>query len=301
MGPPVAPPEILDEIELSDGRTMVVRTTIVDDAAAIGDLYGSLTMADRHRRFFGAFVPRDEWCRTWATVAERGGFGVVAVVDGVLVAEAGYALRDDGDGDLAVTVDVEWRGWLGPYLLDVLVRHAAEHGVRNLQAEVLLENGPMLSLLRRRDPVALAHDDGMVRLSIGTSGTVAAWPPGERRRKVLVEVPGRRWSGETAADSADLAVAMCAGPDRRERHPCPVLTGGTCELARDADAIVMLLDPDDETSQELIDAHHRNSPGVPVFVRHATQGEEPLGCLELDGDGPAAVEQILSVLGRSRP
>ena len=301
MDPSVAPPEILDEIELSEGRTMVVRTTTVDDAEAIGELYGSLTTADRHRRFFGAFVPRDEWCRTWATIADRGGFGVVALVDGALVAEAGYALRDDGDGDLAVTVDSDWRGWLGPYLLDILVRHAADHGVRNLQAEVLLENGPMLSLLRRRDPVALAHDDGMVRLSIGTSGTVAAWPPGEGRRKVLVEIPGRRWSGEAAAESADLAVAMCAGPHRRERHPCPVLAGGTCDLARDADAIVMLLDPDDEASHQLVEAHRRSSPGVPVFVRHAAPGAEPLGCLELDGDGPASVEQILSVLGRSRP
>ena len=112
---------------------------------------------------------------TWADIASEGGFGVIAIVhrDGVpeeVAGEAGYAMRDDGDGDLAVTVAPDWRGWLGPYLLDVLVRHAAAAGLANLQAEVLLENGPMLSLLSRRGPVALAHDSGVVRLSIGTAG-----------------------------------------------------------------------------------------------------------------------------------
>ncbi len=292
--------DAIDAIEMADGRTMVIRPATADDAEAIAELYRHLPMSDRHRRFFGAFTPREEWCRQWATAAERGGFTALAIVDGTVVGEAGYALRGDGDGDLAVTVAVGWRGWLGSYLLDVLVRHAAEHGVRNLQAEVLLENGPMLSLLRHSDPVALEHDDGVVRLSIGTSGSSPAWPPGERRRKVLVEVPGRRWSGERAAESADLAVAMCAGPDARRGHECPVLAGGTCDLAQDADVIVVLLDPDDDVSHRLVEAHRRNSPGTPVFVRHgAVPVDASAGYRELDGDGAAAVEQILSVIGRA--
>ena len=172
---------------------------------------------------------------------------MIVLVDGgdvpTVVAEAGYSIREDGDGDLAITVAAPWRGWLGAYLLDVLVRRAAADGVRNLQAEVLLENEPMLSLLRHRDAVALSHDDGVVHLSIGTSGSTADWPPLERRPKILVEVAGRRWSGEHAAEEAGLATTMCAGPDRRLRHGCPVLEGGTCPLADGADAIVVLLDP----------------------------------------------------------
>ena len=200
MGDLVAPPGTVDAIDLEDGRTMIVRAATAADADAICALYRDLPRADRRRRFFGTFAPQRDWCLDWATVGDRGGFVAVATVDGEVVADAGYAPRDDGDGDLAITVAAGWRGWLGAYLLDVLVRHAAEHGVRNLQAEVLLENGPMLSLLSHRDPVALEHDDGMVRLSIGTSGPVSTWPPGERRRKVLVEVPGRRWAGERAAE-----------------------------------------------------------------------------------------------------
>jgi len=308
-------PRTIDEFDLPDGRHLSVRTTSAADAEGICGLYQDLTADDRHRRFFGAFTPHLEWCREWASVAERGGFGVVAIVtdpsadaddhaegsDGVIVGEAGYAMREDGDGDLAITVARAWRGWLGPYLLDVLVRAAADAGVRNLQAEVLLENGPMLALLRRRDPVSVGHDDGVVRLSIGTTDVTADWPPEETRPRVLVEVAGRRWSGERAADSAGLATALCAGPGSRVRHGCPVLEGGSCPLAMGADAIVVLLDPDDERSQRLVEAHRRNSPGTPVLVRGTGGRLEDAaaeGCVEIAGDGPTAVAQILSLLGR---
>jgi hypothetical protein len=298
---------VIDVIELADGRVMTVRATTADDAERIMQFYGDLTMTDRHRRFFGAFTPQIDWCRKWATVGERGGFGVIALVgnrdedddDAVVVADAGYAMRQDGDGDLAITVATAWRGWLGAYLLDVLVRRAAIAGVRNLQAEILLENGPMLSLVRRWDAVAVEHDDGMVRLSIGTSGTTPDWPPGETRPRILVEVPGRRWSGEHAADDAGLATTICAGPGRRVRHGCPVLEGGTCPLAAGADAIVVLLDPADERSQELIEAHRRHNPGTPVLVRHRVDDADavPTGCVEVDADGARAVAQIVSLIG----
>jgi hypothetical protein len=332
--------EVIDTIELADGRTMIVRPTSAGDAERIFALYDDLSIEDRHRRFFGAFRPRLEWCLRWATVADRGGFGVIAVVSpgrtssdevagetgpgeqvageqeagemaGEQVAgeevagEAGYAIRPDGDGDLAVTVATPWRGWLGPYLLDVLVRHAAAVGLSNLQADVLLENGPMLSLLRRRDPVAMGHEQDAVRLSIGTTGPVASWPSREHRPRVLVEVPGRRWAGEYAADSAGLATAMCAGPGGRTRSGCPVLEGGSCPLADAADAIVVLLDPDDERTQQLIDSHRRSHPGTPVLVRSMRSGHQvgapqvPLdeGCVEIDVDPTRGVSQLLALIG----
>jgi hypothetical protein len=296
------PSPLPEVIELADGARMEVRETTIDDAERICALYDRLSVGDRHRRFFSAFEPRLEWCREWADVGSRGGFGVIVLVhrDGEgdeVAGEAGYAMRDDGDGDLAVTVAPEWRGWLGPYLLDVLVRHAASVGLRNLQAEVLLDNGPMLSLLRRRDPVSLGHDNGIVRLSVGTTGPVPSWPPDDRRPRVLVEVAGRRWSGEVAADAAGLATAMCAGPAAREAHGCPVLEGGRCPLADEADAIIVLLDPDDERSARLVEAHRTQSPGTPVFVRHGLPGDA--GCQEVAVDGADAVAQVLALVGPS--
>jgi hypothetical protein len=296
---------VVDDIELPDGRHLIVRVASAADGERICELYQGLTSDDRRRRFFGAFTPREEWCREWASVGERGGFGVVAFVVGPdgdeLVGEAGYAMRSDGDGDLAVTIARAWRGWLGAYLLDVLVRHAAAAGVANLQAEVMLENGPMLSLLQHRDPVSVGHEDGVVRLSIGTSSSTPGWAPLERRPRVLVEVAGRRWSGEVAAEGSGLATAMCAGPSGRRRHGCPVLEGGSCPLADEADAIVVLLDPDDERSRQLVAAHRARSPGTPVLVRHSASPEVQLhdGCIEVAPDGAETVEQILSLIGRS--
>ena len=301
-----------DVIELAGGARMEVRPTSFGDGERICALYETLTTVDRHRRFFGAFKPHLEWCQEWADVASRGGFGVIAIVhrDGQpdeVAGEAGYAIRDDGDGDLAVTVAPNWRGWLGPYLLDILVRHAGAVGLANLQAEVLLENGPMLSLLRRRDPIALGHDSGIVRLTIGTVGPVPTWPPGERRPRVLVEVAGRRWAGEQVADAAGLATAMCAGPQARGSHGCPVLDGGRCPLADEADAIIVLLDPDDERTAQLVRAHREQSPGIPVLVRHHSPsldgGDDSThvtGCVDVEPDGADAVAQILALVG-SRP
>ena len=306
---PVPPPEI---IELPDGARMEVRPPSAADAERICGLYETLSLGDRHRRFFGAFKPHLDWCRQWADVGSRGGFGVIAVVhrDGLpdeTAGEAGYAIRKDGDGDLAVTVAPHWRGWLGPYLLDLLVRHAGAAGLANLQADVLLENGPMLALLQRRHPVAMGHDDGIVRLSIGTVGPVPTWPPDDRRPRLLVEVAGRRWAGERAAEAAGLATAMCAGPAARGRHGCPVLEGGNCPLADAADAIIVLLDPDDQRSAELVRAHRQRSPGTPVLVRHHTDAglagsdaADPTGCIDVESDATDAVAQVLALVG-SRP
>jgi len=301
-------PLLPEVIELAGGAQMEVRSTDVSDAELICGLYEALSVGDRHRRFFSAFKPHLEWCRHWASVGSRGGFGVIAIVrrDGEpdeTAGEAGYAIRDDGDGDLAVTVAPNWRGWLGPYLLDVLVRQAAAVGLANLQAEVLLENAPMLSLLRRRDPVAMGHDAGIVRLSIGTAGPVPTWPPQERRPRVLIEAAGRRWLGEQAADAAGLATAMCAGPAGRGEHGCPVLDGGRCSLADDADAIIVLLDPDDERSAKLVRAHREQSPGTPVLVRHHSPGDrtddaDGSGCVEVESGAPDAVAQVLALIGR---
>lgn len=297
----------LDVVALADGRRMTIRPTTSADGERIRSLYDGLSMDDRHRRFFGAFKPRSAWCRAWASIGERGGFGVIAVVETpgpaghdereIVAGEAGYALRPDGDGDLAVTVASEWRGWLGPYLLELLLVHAAAADLANLQADVLLQNRSMLSLLRRRDPVAMGHDDGVVRLSIGTGGTTPTWPPDDHRPRLLVEIAGRRWSGEGGAAAAGLTTAMCAGPDGRVRHPCPVLEGGTCPLADGADAILMLLDPDDERSHRLVESHRRSVPGRPVLVRPS--GTHPWGCVEIAEDGADAVAQVLGLIGQS--
>ncbi len=293
----------VERIDLPSGRTLEIRPSSAEDGPLLHSLYSNLSVSDLNRRFFTGGPPKQAWCRTWASVGERGGHGVVAVVhdddEQRIVGEAGYSLRHDGDGDLAVTVAAGWRSWLGAYLVDLLTRHAATHGVPNLQADVLLENRAMLGVFRNRGSVNLGHPDGTVRLSIGASGHLPSWPPVRSGTRVLVEVASGRWSGEDAAADADCVMMMCPGPARLGHGGCPVLAGDSCPLADEADAIVVLLDLDDECNRQLVDRHRKRRPGIPIFVVPSALHDHPDlsdGCLSVGPTGSETVAQILSVV-----
>ena len=294
----------VETIDAGKGRTVEIRPTTAADADALRALYAPFSLEDRHKRFLSAFVPTDRWCQSWATIAERGGFGLIAFAHGEdgdeVIGEAGYALQADGDGEFAVAVAPAWRGWLGIYLVDRLVRHAAAAGVHNLQAEVLLENRPMLAILRHRGAVDLEHPGNVVRVSIGATGDVPSWPPADPRRKVLVASTSGRWSGEPAAIAAGWSTAMCRGPNRRGSGGCPVLRGERCPLADGADAIVVMLDPAEDVTERLVDALREQQPGTAILA--VPQGEEnlvPDGCINVGATGSETFSTVLSLVGMS--
>jgi ribosomal protein S18 acetylase RimI-like enzyme len=153
---------VLDIVSLPDGRTLTIRTVTGADVEGLDALFEGLSDEDRYYRFFNLSHPGRKFLEKLARAEDDGGYRLVAIVSGPeesLVAEAGYAILPDGDGEFALTVAPAWRGWLGPYLLDALVAEAAARGVPNLQAEVLLANVRMLALLSRRGYVTLDQDE----------------------------------------------------------------------------------------------------------------------------------------------
>lgn len=299
----------IDEIELPGGGTLLIRAASAEDADAVVRFYDSMSIDDTRSRFFSASMPPHDWFAKWTSISNRGGFSAVALLreprpenadDGTVtnesvIGEAGYSLLPDGDGELAIAVAKPWRGWLGPYLLDVLVQQAAAAGIQNLQAEVLLGNRPMLNLLQRRGAVTRELSVGETRLSIATNGHVPTWPPNDRRRRLLVEVPGGRWTGARFVDGSELQLAMCSGPSHRPGG-CPELCDGTCPLVDGADAIAMLLDHDEPVTSDLLDLHRERHPDVPLFVRHSVEASDH----GLAADPSAAVAAIAaSVVGDS--
>jgi hypothetical protein len=251
---------------------IVIRPVRAEDAAELMELYDALDVDDRYRRFFNAYHPGHGFFDELATVAERGGARLVAVLRSPppaadrIIGEAGYTMLPNGDGELAITVARGWRGWLGPYLLDALVETAAANGVPNLEADVLTVNGPMLALLRSRGCVVMEHEGwSVVRLLIGTANRPPTWPGPHDRLRVLVEGPGGRWHAEDEARSAGLQLLMCPGPGDGRRK-CPALSGEPCPLAAEADIVVVSHPADDARWHGLLTAHANVHPGVPVCL-----------------------------------
>lgn len=299
-------------VPLSNGRELDVRPVARTDVDGLVELYAGLAVHDLYLRFFSVYQPDRPFFERVATAEERGGFGLVAEVrqvsgpsdDRRIVAEAGYELLPNGDGELAIVVADGWRGWLGPFLLDALLEAAHARDVPNLEADVLVSNGRMLSLVQSRGYVTLANDDWCTtRVVLGTDGR-PTWPASHDKPRVLVEVPGGRWHAGVAADAAGLHVLTCPGPTSR-RTRCPALEGRHCRLVDEADVVVVgWLRPEDR-APALVDAHRRDAPGVPVCVeaRAGAAADVTAGQglpLVPTGEGDDAVVAFVGRLARSR-
>jgi hypothetical protein len=286
---------------LPDDRTLVIRPTEADDVDGLVKLYEGLDENDRYRRFFSMYWPRPHFFERLVVAAERGGACLAAeVVDASgtrrIVAEADFEMLPNGDGELAVTVDAAWRGWMGPYLLDALVESAAAKGVPNLEADVLVSNGPMIALIGGRGYAIVPQDDWTtLRVVIGTKSRVPSWPGQHTVPRVLIEGGWSDWRHHDGAETAGLQVLACAGPIGRHRK-CPALAGEPCPLAGSADVIVLANPPDGDEWNALRSAHPRLHPGVPVCVSLRGVGEVEVADTELtvgpDVDVIASVQAV---------
>ena len=258
--------EVEVEVALPGGRVLTVRRAAPDDVEGLEGLYESLSIEDRRFRFFAPVRPHRSLIERFIGASDRGGIWLVAVTDeGEVVADAGYDLLPDGDAEFALTVAKPWRGWLGPFLLDLLVSDASRQGIRNLRASILRENRTMLSLVRRRGYASVDDTDYTVQgVTISTAGGRPSWPPLHEQPRLLVEGCGGRWRGYEDARAAGWDIITCAGPGAASVPVCPLLEGGVCPLVEGADLVVLALPPSDPRSAALEDAHRLRSTRLPV-------------------------------------
>lgn len=293
-------------VELPRDRTLEVRAVEAGDLEGLAALYEGLDEDARYRRFFSIYRPPRSFFEKLVTIRDRGGSGLVAVVreaDGSdrVVGEAGYERLPNGDGELAITVDRAWRGWLGPYLLDALLEAADEQGVPNLEADVLCSNLAMLTLLRCRGYALMPRDDwSVVRLLVkaGDRGT-PSWPGEHDRPRLLVEGAGGHWRGVDRAEEAGVQVLGCAGPPEHG-DGCPVLRGEPCPLVEEADAILLRRPPGSSRWQTLRDAHRERHPDVPVMVELEPGDEARVGEIDVSGERPERVLRRMQRAERER-
>ena len=271
---------------------LTVRRGGADDVEGLEGLYESLSIEDRYFRFFAPVRPHRFLIERFIGASDRGGIWLVAITDeGEVVADAGYDLLPDGDAEFTLTVAKPWRGWLGPYLLDMLVSDASRRGVRNLRASILRENRTMLSLVRRRGYASVDDIDYTVQgVTISTAGGRPSWPPRHERPRLLVEGCAAG-GGEGTRALAPLVRRHHRVRRTRARRRCRSARSskaGVCPLVEGADLVVLALPPSDPRSAALEDAHRLRSARLPVPT--AELSDEELSArlhAELDAIDPA--------------
>ena len=245
------------------GTHLEIRRARPEDLDALISFYDRLDPVDVHRRFFTGGRPDAPFVASWIAQNDQGGVVLVVVEGDDIIAEAGVALDSRGDGELAVAIDSRWRGWLGPFLVDLVLGAAGDLGITAVVVDTLARNSAMLALVRARGGVIEpTPDPTCVRAVLGTHRRLPEWPRRSHRPHVLVE--GSRYRREDLFDQvrAGATVLVCGGPEARGAPGCPLLAGEMCPLAEDADVVILAFDPDDDTATRLAEIHRRAGRGV---------------------------------------
>lgn len=236
-----------------------LRLASTEDESAIAALYGGLSPESCRMRFSTSVS--DAVLVRAARLGDRFD-AVLAFSQGRLVGEARLETAPGSEHEFAVTVADGWqRQGVGRTLLDGLREHASDRGIIAMRALVRIDNVPMLTLLRRIGGAIVMMSSGDVVLEIASDAQMPGWPSSTTAKKVLVEVGGL---GEhrvtTSLRAAGFDVRQCAGPTAGRREPCPLLVGGRCRLADEADAIICLLPDGDDGSRAVVSSHALHRP-----------------------------------------
>lgn len=254
-----------DECRLRDGRPVVLREAGQDDVPALARLFMELSPRSSFTRFLMS-RPAAAQISLLASLDRRGGTVCLVVTTpddpGHLIAEGRYTPTGDGSAELGLTVLDAYQGLgLGRLLLDALVRRAHESGLERMRAIIALTNGPMLHLLEPYKWILAAPSDDAACLEFSVSGGVPGWPAAVAGQRVLVERRGWFDNERVAAlRDSGCEVRQCTGPRPRAGRACPLLTGGRCRLAEEADLIVPLLPAGDEGAAAVLETHRRLWP-----------------------------------------
>jgi GNAT superfamily N-acetyltransferase len=181
--------------ETPDGTRMVLRAMSPQDAPALGELFATLSPADRRRRFQGAVNALPQaWLERLAGVDQRRHVALaVTTADadaGPLIAEARWAFDGSGSAaEFALSVAPQWRRrGIGERCIGALLRAAGRQGLDWLHGTVLAENEPMLAFARHCGFLCTPSraDAALVTIEV----RVAA-PPAGRERSIALAAARR--------------------------------------------------------------------------------------------------------------
>ncbi|MFG2076297.1 bifunctional acetate--CoA ligase family protein/GNAT family N-acetyltransferase [Nonomuraea maritima] len=163
-----------NDVLLRDGSIAHVRPLLPADRDALHALVDRSSERSAYLRFFvggrntaHAHVDR-------ITDDDYGGRALVACMCGRSVAVAEYIPLGEGRADLGILLDDAVHGHgLGTLMLEYLAVDAAEHGVRELVADILAENRQMIRVLRDLGmAVTERFEDGSLHVTVAAEPTL---------------------------------------------------------------------------------------------------------------------------------
>ncbi len=145
------------------GARPIIRSITPDDGPALTEM-ALRCSPDSIRHRFHAPLTGAEPSRLTALLRGRGAIiTLVADVDGAVVGIATLHRSGRGAAEVAVLVEDRWQaGGVGTRLLSHLMKRAAQHGIRTVDADVQREQGFLIDRLLRGVPDAAASFDGPV-------------------------------------------------------------------------------------------------------------------------------------------
>jgi acyl-CoA hydrolase len=146
------------EVQLRDGRDVLMRPTRTSDTGAMQELFYRLSEDDVRTRFFQQLSSlTDTAAQHLCSVDYDEEMAFAAVVgpserERIVGASTYYLSPASGLAEVAYMVDPDWQGvGLGRILHAALVEYAREQGARGLKADVLPGNSRMMRVFERGD------------------------------------------------------------------------------------------------------------------------------------------------------
>jgi ribosomal protein S18 acetylase RimI-like enzyme len=172
--------DVVDTMRVDD-TVLTIRTISIADVERHARLFGRLSPASIHFRFFSPVTrpPRAALIRL-ADVDHDRRDALVALDGDEIVAVARYdAQAGTHAAEVAVTVEDAWqRQGLGKRLAVRLARRAIDRGIESFEATVQPDNRPALGLLRKLSPNAsVRFDRGEYAASIDLPAATSYGPP----------------------------------------------------------------------------------------------------------------------------
>lgn len=161
---------------LSDGRRMEIRALRPGDRDGLLAAVGRVAPPSRYRRFLGAkhgfsdqeiaFFSNVDFINHVALVAMMPEDGRETIVGG-----ARYIVGQPGQAEVAFTVIDDFQGLgIGTALMTHLAAIAHAAGIRELVADVLSDNAPMLAVFKKSGfPVSTRRESGVLHVTIQLS------------------------------------------------------------------------------------------------------------------------------------